>query len=168
MDAKRQYHFLRGLVDPLHYQLMKHTFPTFQHLIDRAIMTKRKRREMEDRKNMMGGSQAGSSSRPHYSGNPPQQLKKGHSPRSPAPASASTLAAVSEAISSAVAVAAVPSEQPAWRKSVPTSEQLGSSPSCPSNQQNNQAAPAQVGGRACFYCGEQNHWAKHYPKKATQ
>jgi hypothetical protein len=26
-DAKRQYRFLRGLVDPLHYQLMNHTFP---------------------------------------------------------------------------------------------------------------------------------------------
>jgi hypothetical protein len=48
-DAKRQYRFLRGLVDPLHYQLMNHTFPSFQHLIDRAIMTERKRREMEDR-----------------------------------------------------------------------------------------------------------------------
>jgi hypothetical protein len=48
-DAKRQYRFLRGLVDPLHYQLMNHTFPTFQHLIDRAIMTERKCREMEDR-----------------------------------------------------------------------------------------------------------------------
>jgi hypothetical protein len=42
-DAKRQYRFLRGLVDPLHYQLMNHTFPSFQHLIDRAIMTERKR-----------------------------------------------------------------------------------------------------------------------------
>jgi hypothetical protein len=47
-DAKRQYRFLRGLVDPLHYRLMNHTFPTFQHLIDRAIMTQRKRKEMED------------------------------------------------------------------------------------------------------------------------
>jgi hypothetical protein len=28
-DAKSQYRFLRGLVDPLHYQLMNHTFPTF-------------------------------------------------------------------------------------------------------------------------------------------
>jgi hypothetical protein len=55
MDAKRQYRFLRGLVDPLHYQLMNHTFPTFQHLIDRAIMTERKRREMEDRKRKIGG-----------------------------------------------------------------------------------------------------------------
>jgi hypothetical protein len=78
MDAKRQYRFLRGLVDPLHYQLMNHTFPTFQHLIDKAIMTERKRREMEDRKHKIGGSQVGSSSRPRYSGNPPQQFKQGH------------------------------------------------------------------------------------------
>jgi hypothetical protein len=77
-DAKRQDCFLRGLVDPLHYQLMNHTFPTFQHLIDRAIMTERKRREMEDRKRKIGGPQAGSSSRPHYSGNPPQPFKQGH------------------------------------------------------------------------------------------
>jgi hypothetical protein len=28
-DAKRQYRFLRGLVDPLHYQLMNRTFPHF-------------------------------------------------------------------------------------------------------------------------------------------
>jgi hypothetical protein len=47
--------FLRGLVDPLHYQLMNHTFPTFQHLIDRAIMTERKRKEMEDQKRKIGG-----------------------------------------------------------------------------------------------------------------
>jgi hypothetical protein len=43
-NANRQYRFLRGLVDPLHYQLMNHTFPTFQHLIGRAITTERKRR----------------------------------------------------------------------------------------------------------------------------
>jgi hypothetical protein len=77
-DAKRQYRFLRGLVDPLHYQLMNHTFPTFQHLIDKAIMTERKRREMEDRKRKMGGSPAGSSNRPCYSSNPPQQFKQSH------------------------------------------------------------------------------------------
>jgi hypothetical protein len=71
-DAKRQYHFLRGLVDPLHYQLINHTFPTFQHLIDRAIMIERKRQEMEDRKHKIGGPQVGSSSCPRYSGNPPQ------------------------------------------------------------------------------------------------
>jgi hypothetical protein len=77
-DAKRQYRFLRGLIDPLHYQLMNHTFPTFQHLIDKAFMTEWKCWEMNDRKRKLGGSLAGSSSHPCYSGNPPQQFKQGH------------------------------------------------------------------------------------------
>ena len=46
--------FLSGLVDPLHYELMNHTFPTFQHLIDSAIMTERKHWEMEDQKCKIG------------------------------------------------------------------------------------------------------------------
>jgi hypothetical protein len=75
-DAKRQYRFLIGLVDPLHYQLMNHTFPTFQHLIDRAIMTEKKRKEMEDRKRKIGGRQPRSSNRPRFSSNQPQQLKQ--------------------------------------------------------------------------------------------
>jgi hypothetical protein len=74
-DAKRQYRFLRGLVDPLQYQLMNHTFPTFQHLIDRAIMIERKRKEMEDRKRKISGPQPGSSNRPRFSSNPPQQFR---------------------------------------------------------------------------------------------
>jgi hypothetical protein len=73
-DAKRQYRFLKGLVDPLHYQLMNHTFPMFQHLIERAIMTERKRKEMEDRKRKISGPQPGSSNRPRFSGNQPQQF----------------------------------------------------------------------------------------------
>jgi hypothetical protein len=105
-DAKRQYLFLRGLVDPLHYQLMNHTFSTFWHLIDRAIMTERKRREMEDRKCKISGPQAGSSNRPYFSGNPPQQERSPS--RSLAPASASAPAAVPEAVPSAAA--AVPLE----------------------------------------------------------
>jgi hypothetical protein len=71
-DANRQHKFLRGLVDPLHYQFMNHTFPTFQHLIDRAIMIEKKRQEMEDRKRKIGGPQAKNNSRPRLSGNPPQ------------------------------------------------------------------------------------------------
>jgi hypothetical protein len=71
INTKRQYRFLRGLVNPLQYQLMNHTFPTFQHLIDRAIMKKRKHKEMEDRKRKISGPQPGSSNRPCFSGNPP-------------------------------------------------------------------------------------------------
>jgi hypothetical protein len=80
IDAKRQYRFLRGLVDPLHYHLMNHTFPTLQHLIDRAIMTEKKCKEMEDRKRKIGGPQPGSSHRPFFSSNPPQQFKKNQRP----------------------------------------------------------------------------------------
>jgi hypothetical protein len=75
-NAKRQYCFLRGLVDPLQYQLMNHTFPTFQHLIDRAIMTEKKRKEMEDRKRKIGGPQPGGSNRPRFSGNPPSSSSR--------------------------------------------------------------------------------------------
>jgi hypothetical protein len=64
------------LVDPLHYQLMNHTFPTFQHLIDRAIMTEKKRKGMEDHKRKIGGPQPRSSNHPHFSGNPPRQFKQ--------------------------------------------------------------------------------------------
>jgi hypothetical protein len=42
---------------------MNHTFPTFQHLIDRAIMTEKKHKEMEERKRKIGGPQPGSSNR---------------------------------------------------------------------------------------------------------
>jgi hypothetical protein len=77
-NSKRQYRFLRCLVDPLHYQLMNHTFPTFQHLIDRAIITEKKRKEMEDRKCKIGGPQPGSNNRPRFSSNPPQQFKQSH------------------------------------------------------------------------------------------
>jgi hypothetical protein len=75
-NAKRKYHFLRGFVDPLHYQLMNHTFPTFHYLIDRAIMTEKKRNEMEDRKRKIGGPQPGSSNHPRFSGKLPQQFKQ--------------------------------------------------------------------------------------------
>jgi hypothetical protein len=40
---------------------MNHIFPTFQHLIDRAIMKEKKHKEMEDHKCKIGGPQPGSS-----------------------------------------------------------------------------------------------------------
>jgi hypothetical protein len=156
-DAKRQYRFLRGLVDPLQYQLMNHTFPTFQHLIDRAIMTERKHKEMEDRKRKISGPQSGSSNRPRFSGNPPQQFRQNQRP---------------------------PQHQqfqrqyPQHQRQNRQNNQLGGqfqrqnqqAPRlpAPANQQNSQAAPVQGGNRACFHCGEQCHWVMQCPKKAAQ
>jgi hypothetical protein len=55
---------------------MNHTFLTFHHLIDRAIMTERKHKEMEDQKRKISGPQPGSNIHPCFSGNPPQQFKQ--------------------------------------------------------------------------------------------
>jgi hypothetical protein len=55
---------------------MNHTFPSFQHLIDRAIMIEKKLKEMENCKHKIGGPHPGSSNRPFFSDNPPQQFKQ--------------------------------------------------------------------------------------------
>jgi hypothetical protein len=68
-DSKKQDLFFEGLNDALQYQLMNYTLPTFHDLVDRAILTERKRRDMmEERKRKFPVQQAGSSSRLRYSG----------------------------------------------------------------------------------------------------
>jgi hypothetical protein len=49
-DPKKQERFMEGLVGPLRYQLMSHTFPSFQHLLDKAITLESMRRELGDLK----------------------------------------------------------------------------------------------------------------------
>ena len=49
-DDKKQELFLDGLAGPLQYQLMSHTFPSFQKLVDNAISLEYKRRELGDLK----------------------------------------------------------------------------------------------------------------------
>jgi hypothetical protein len=104
-------------------------------------MIERKHWEMEDRKRKIGGPQTGSSSRPRYSGSSPQQFKQGH--------------------------------QHQYHRQFPQQQQYCQNNQAdhipaPATNQNGQVALAQVGGRACFYCGEQNHWVKNCPKKAAQ
>jgi hypothetical protein len=41
-DERKQEQFLEGLIGPLHYQLMSHTFPSFQKLLDKAIALEHK------------------------------------------------------------------------------------------------------------------------------
>jgi hypothetical protein len=153
---ERQYRFLRGLVDPLRYQLMNHTFLTFQRLIDRAIMTERKHKEMEDRKRKISGPQPRSSNRPRFSSNPHQQFRQNQRPP----------------------------QQQQFQRQYPQHQnrqnnQLGGGQfqrqnqqaprlPAPATQQNSQATPAQGGSRACFHCGEQGHRVLQCLKKAAQ
>jgi hypothetical protein len=109
---------------------MNHTFLTFQHLIDMAIMIERKRREMEDQKHKISGPQPGNNSCPRFSSNPPSNSSK-VTLGTPASTSAST--AVSEAVFSAAATTIVPLEQSTRREPIPEAEQPSISPSCPSS-----------------------------------
>jgi hypothetical protein len=65
-DEKKQELFLEGLIGPLQYQLVSHTFPSFQRLLDKAIAVENKRCEFGEKRRAANQGQAGSSSRPWY------------------------------------------------------------------------------------------------------
>jgi hypothetical protein len=130
-------------------------------LIDKAIMTEWKRWEMEDRKRKIGGYQVESSSRPHYSGNSPQQFKQGHQHHR------QHQHQYQRQFPQQQQQQYRQSTQPGGNQYKRQNNQAARLPA-PAPNQNGQAAPAQVGGRAGFYCGEQNYWAKNCPKIAAQ
>ena len=49
-DEKRKELLMEGLNDGLQYQLMSHTFASFQQLVDKALVIENKHCEMEDKK----------------------------------------------------------------------------------------------------------------------
>src|SRR6187551_1787540 len=66
-DEQKQERFLEGLIPPLQYQVMSHTFPTFQKLLDKAIGLESKRRELgEQKRKFMSSGQSSSNTRPRF------------------------------------------------------------------------------------------------------
>jgi hypothetical protein len=63
-NEKKQELFLEGLIRPLQYQLILHTFPSFQRLLDKAIALENKRFEFGEKKRAANPGQTGSSTRP--------------------------------------------------------------------------------------------------------
>jgi hypothetical protein len=49
-DMTKQELLLEGLAGPLQYQLMSHTFPTFQHVVDSVIHLEYKNEELGEQK----------------------------------------------------------------------------------------------------------------------
>ncbi|WVZ97162.1 hypothetical protein U9M48_042717 [Paspalum notatum var. saurae] len=49
-DGDKQEHFLESLNDNLHLQLMNNNFNNFNHLVDHALLTEQKRKEIEEKK----------------------------------------------------------------------------------------------------------------------
>jgi hypothetical protein len=49
-DTEKQNHFREGLIGPIKYQLMVHTFKNFQKMVDDAILVEHARKEMGEQK----------------------------------------------------------------------------------------------------------------------
>ncbi|WVZ80239.1 hypothetical protein U9M48_027732 [Paspalum notatum var. saurae] len=71
-DGDKQEHFLEGLNDNLQLQLMNNTFNNFNHLVDRALLTEQKRREIDEKKRKLNPAPSNSNTRPRY----PQQYQQ--------------------------------------------------------------------------------------------
>ena len=65
-DGDKQEHFMEGLNDGLQLQLMNNTFNNFNHLVDRAILTEQKRKEIDERKRKFNTAPSNSNARPRY------------------------------------------------------------------------------------------------------
>jgi hypothetical protein len=76
-DEKKQELFLDGLIGPLQYQLVSHTFPSIQRLLDKAIAVENKRCEFGEKRRAGNQGQAGSSSRPRYTTTPSTPARGG-------------------------------------------------------------------------------------------
>jgi len=64
-DEKKQELFLEGLHGGLQYQLVAHTFLSFQYMIDKVLVLESKRRELGEQKRKFNGSgQSSSNTRP--------------------------------------------------------------------------------------------------------
>jgi hypothetical protein len=66
-DERKQEHFMEGLIGPLQYQLVSHTFPSFQRLLDKAIAVEHKCVQLgEMKRKAITQGQGSSSIRPRY------------------------------------------------------------------------------------------------------
>ncbi|WVZ58668.1 hypothetical protein U9M48_008910 [Paspalum notatum var. saurae] len=63
-DSDKQEHFMEGLRDTLQLQLMNGHYNNFNHLVDRALLTEQKSREIEDRKRKFTPTPTNGSNRP--------------------------------------------------------------------------------------------------------
>jgi hypothetical protein len=143
-DGDKQERFREGLDDHLEYALMNHRFDNFNQLVDAALNTERKHREIEDKKRKMAPSSSGSNIHPRYQHpqqqRPPQQYQQ----RQQYPPRPQQQAGQGQRLPAPLA-------PPAPRQGVPTP---------PTGQQ----APALPW--VCFHCGEPGHYANVCPRKA--
>ena len=80
-DRDKQEHFMEGLEDYIQYALLNLRFDDFNHLIDSALNTERKHREMEDMKRKITPVASGSNTRPRLQLTQQYQQQQQYRPR---------------------------------------------------------------------------------------
>jgi hypothetical protein len=157
-DGDKQERFWEGLDDHLEYALMNHRFDNFNQLVDAALNTERKRREIEDKKRKMAPAASGSNTRPRYQYQQQQQqhqrqiqqYQQRQQQYPPRPQQQQQQAGQDQTLPAPPARSAPPAP-PAPRQGVPTPTAGQQAPAFP---------------RACYHCGELGHYANVYPRKA--
>jgi hypothetical protein len=74
-DGDKQERFREGLDDHIEYALLNLRFNNFNHLVDSALNTERKRREIEDKKRKMTPASSSSNTQPQYQHQHQQQQR---------------------------------------------------------------------------------------------
>jgi hypothetical protein len=136
-DGDKQERFKEGLDDHLENALMNHRFDNFNQLVDAALNTERKCREIEEKKRKMVPAASGSNTQPwyqyprqqQYPPRPQQHQQAGQGQRLPAPPACSA-----------------PPAPPAPRQGVPSSR-LQHSHGCVSTVASRDTTPTSVPGR---------------------
>jgi hypothetical protein len=142
-DSDKQEYFKKGLDDHIQYALLNHRFDNFNQLVDAALNTERKRREIEDKKRKMAPSSLGSNTHPRYQ-HPQQRPPQQYQQRQQLPPRPPQQAGQGQRLPA-------PPAPPAPRQGVPTP---------PAGQQ------AAAFLRVCFHCGGPGHYANVCPRKA--
>jgi hypothetical protein len=159
-DPKKQELFMEGLAGPLRYQLMSHTFPTFQQLLDKAIVLESMRRELGELKRKASTpGQSGSSTRPRFTSPPGVPFRPGD------PTGGYGQQPYQYQPQQYQQFQRTPQQFPRPGSQTPRPTYPQHRPMTPVGTPVRPGAPHTPAGNTCFKCGEARHYANACPKR---
>jgi hypothetical protein len=162
-DPKKQERFLEGLAGPLRYQLTSHTFPSFQQLLDKAIVLESMRRELGELKRKAATlGPSGSHTRPRFTS------PLGASFRPGGPSGGYGQQQYQYQPQQYQQFQRTPQQFPRPGPQTPRTAYPQHRPMTPLGTPVRPGAPHTPAGNTCFKCGEVGHYANACPKRHPQ